>query len=59
MKMDTGESRGARLLREFERVYRTLSLEQQRSVLDAMRDACERLVETPEPRLGDSAAGAA
>lgn len=56
------ESRGARLLRELERVYRTLSPEQQRSVVHALREACEgRILASERPLDGpfaDAAAGA-
>jgi hypothetical protein len=50
------ESRGARLLRELERAYRALSPEQRRSVVDALRDACEGRILLPDTRLADSAA---
>lgn len=57
------ETRGARLLRELERLYRSLSPEQRRSVIDALRDACEPRLPSPERGLpgsfADAAAGAA
>ena len=34
------ESRGARLLRELERAFRSLSPDQQRSMVRALREAC-------------------
>ena len=53
------ESRGARLLRDLERAYRSLSPAQQRSIVAVFREACEPRVEQAELPLRDAAAGAA
>jgi hypothetical protein len=58
MKTDRAESRGARLLRELERAYRTLSPEQRRSIVDALRDACECRIASPDAGFAGSAAAA-
>jgi hypothetical protein len=58
MNSNSAESRGARLLRELERAYRSLSPEQRRSVVDALHNVCECLAVPPNTQFDDSAAAA-
>lgn len=52
------ESRGARLLRDLERAYRSLSPAQQRSFITTLRNFSAVQTDSPEPPLAE-AAGAA
>jgi len=57
MSTGLGESRGARLLRELEQAFGTLSPEQRRAIVEALRNTLEG--RSPSPPVAGSAAGAA
>jgi hypothetical protein len=57
MSTGLGESRGARLLRELEQAFGTLSPEQRRAIVEALRDTLEG--RSASPPVAGSAAGAA